>query len=59
MLDGTPLFDIRPYVPRFDGGREGGRVGWLKERLQADTIHAADERFYSPPGPNDEAERGA
>lgn len=29
MLDGTPLFDIKPYVPRLDGGREDGRAGWL------------------------------
>jgi len=31
MLDGTPLFDIKPYVPRLDGGREGGRAGWLNK----------------------------
>jgi tRNA-Thr(GGU) m(6)t(6)A37 methyltransferase TsaA len=27
MLDGTPLIDIKPYVPRFDV-REGARAGW-------------------------------
>jgi tRNA (Thr-GGU) A37 N-methylase len=28
MLDGTPLLDIKPYVPRFDV-REGARDGWF------------------------------
>ena len=29
MLDGTPLLDIKPYIPEFDL-REGVRVGWLE-----------------------------
>ena len=40
MYDGTPLLDIKPYVPVFDEARElaeklEGRVrlGWLSERL--------------------------
>ena len=32
MLDGTPLLDIKPFVPAFDH-REGSRVGWLTERV--------------------------
>lgn len=28
ILDGTPLLDIRPCVPEFNG-REGVRAGWL------------------------------
>lgn len=32
MLDGTPVLDIKPYVPRFDV-RETGRVGWFGARL--------------------------
>jgi tRNA-Thr(GGU) m(6)t(6)A37 methyltransferase TsaA len=27
VLDGTPLLDLKPYVPRFDAW--GGRAGWL------------------------------
>jgi tRNA-Thr(GGU) m(6)t(6)A37 methyltransferase TsaA len=27
ILDGTPLLDLKPYVPRFDAW--GGRAGWL------------------------------
>jgi tRNA-Thr(GGU) m(6)t(6)A37 methyltransferase TsaA len=32
MLDGTPLLDIKPYVPEFDG-RNGVRIGWLEGSL--------------------------
>ncbi len=32
VLDGTPLLDIKPYVPQFDE-RKGATVGWLKDRL--------------------------
>jgi tRNA-Thr(GGU) m(6)t(6)A37 methyltransferase TsaA len=31
MLDGTPLLDIKPYVPDFDA-RENVRVGWYETR---------------------------
>ncbi len=29
VLDGTPLLDIKPYVPRFDY-RADARIGWLE-----------------------------
>lgn len=32
MLDGTPLLDIKPYVPYFDE-KTGTRVGWLEAAL--------------------------
>ena len=32
VLDGTPLLDIKPFVPGFDH-REGTRVGWLTGKL--------------------------
>jgi tRNA-Thr(GGU) m(6)t(6)A37 methyltransferase TsaA len=31
VFDGTPLLDIKPFVPAFDH-REGTRVGWLAGR---------------------------
>ena len=31
IVDGTPLLDIKPYVPAFDH-REDVRIGWLTER---------------------------
>ncbi len=30
MLDGSPLLDVKPYVPRFDV-RKGARSGWQEE----------------------------
>jgi len=33
MLDGTPLLDIKPYVPQFDQ-RTNVRIGWLRDRIQ-------------------------
>lgn len=46
IVDGTPLLDIKPYVPEFDA-RKVKRKGWLSKR--ADKVHnkKADERFRS------------
>ena len=41
ILDGTPVVDIKPYVPKFDA-REDVRCGWLD---QSDDVRHADERF--------------
>ncbi len=30
MLDGSPLLDVKPFIPRFDV-REGARSGWQEE----------------------------
>jgi tRNA (adenine37-N6)-methyltransferase len=44
ILDGTPLLDIKPYVPEFDA-RKGIRIGWL-EQARGKARHAkSDERF--------------
>ncbi|MGC8817444.1 MAG: tRNA (N6-threonylcarbamoyladenosine(37)-N6)-methyltransferase TrmO [Candidatus Hadarchaeum sp.] len=32
MLDGTPLLDIKPYVPKFDQ-RDNVRIGWLEGKI--------------------------
>jgi tRNA (adenine37-N6)-methyltransferase len=42
MLDGTPLLDIKPYVPDFDVFK-AGRVGWFADIPAAGV--AADGRF--------------
>ncbi len=34
MLDGTPLLDIKPYVPEFDA-RENVSTGWYGRRTKA------------------------
>lgn len=47
MLDGTPLLDIKPYVPAFDN-RQGARIGWFSGRLDNLTEARADLRFRKP-----------
>ncbi|HNS55212.1 MAG TPA: tRNA (N6-threonylcarbamoyladenosine(37)-N6)-methyltransferase TrmO [Syntrophales bacterium] len=32
IVDGTPLLDIKPYVPQFDGA-EDVRIGWLQDNV--------------------------
>lgn len=33
MLDGTPLLDIKPYVPQFEGRKEI-KIGWLENKIR-------------------------
>jgi tRNA (adenine37-N6)-methyltransferase len=33
MLNGTPLLDIKPYVPDFDW-RDGAKTGWYEKRAK-------------------------
>ena len=42
MLDGTPLLDIKPYVPRFDCRREAGG-GW-QDGVDEETARARGRR---------------
>lgn len=44
MLDGTPLLDIKPYVPEFDN-QEEVRIGWLEQALQTAAGRRSDNRF--------------
>jgi tRNA-Thr(GGU) m(6)t(6)A37 methyltransferase TsaA len=44
MLDGTPLLDIKPYVPAFDH-LPAERIGWYEPRLAAGVPAVADDRF--------------
>lgn len=44
IVDGTPVLDIKPYVPEFDD-REGARIGWLTGRAQEARMARADGRF--------------
>jgi tRNA-Thr(GGU) m(6)t(6)A37 methyltransferase TsaA len=43
ILDGTPLLDIKPYVPEFDC-HANSRAGWF-EKAGADR-RTADDRFH-------------
>ena len=44
MLDGTPLLDIKPYVPEFDS-QEDIRTGWLEQVRKTVGIRQSDDRF--------------
>jgi len=44
IVDGTPLLDIKPYVPQFDS-RETAAIGWFSSRVQGAKKARADERF--------------
>ena len=44
ILDGTPLLDIKPYVPAFDQ-IEAPRTGWLEKNAVKATSQKADRRF--------------
>jgi len=43
IIDGTPLFDIKPFYPKFDN-RKTNKVGWLKNKRKLSNI-LSDERF--------------
>ncbi|HDL60341.1 MAG TPA: tRNA (N6-threonylcarbamoyladenosine(37)-N6)-methyltransferase TrmO, partial [candidate division WOR-3 bacterium] len=44
IVDGTPLLDIKPYVPEFDV-KECKRIGWLSERIHNLSKSKDDGRF--------------
>ena len=44
MIDGTPVLDIKPYIPQGDE-RKGCRIGWLEGKLQRFLNELADDRF--------------
>lgn len=44
MLNGTPLLDIKPYIPHFDGEDEV-RIGWVEAARQKIRGKRSDARF--------------
>ena len=44
ILDGTPLLDIKPFVPEFDAAQDV-RTGWLEESSNRVSDRKADDRF--------------
>jgi tRNA-Thr(GGU) m(6)t(6)A37 methyltransferase TsaA len=43
LLDGTPLLDIKPYIPKIDA-RAGSKAGWFDKIIKAREV--ADGRFH-------------
>ena len=46
VVDGTPLLDIKPYVPEFDG-RKTEKAGWLAKNLHKLHMLRDDGRFQA------------
>ena len=44
IVDGTPLLDIKPYVPEFDT-RQAERIGWLENNVHKLTMSKDNGRF--------------
>ena len=44
VLDGTPLLDLKPYVPTFDRVEEA-KIGWMTDVIANESRHRADDRF--------------
>ena len=44
ILDGTPLLDIKPYIPEFEARGEI-RTGWLEEARRTVSHRRSDDRF--------------
>lgn len=44
ILDGTPLLDIKPYVPEFDA-QPNVRTGWLEQAGKTVSQRESDDRF--------------
>jgi len=44
IVNGTPLLDIKPYVPEFDT-RELARIGWLEKNVHKLSTSRDDGRF--------------
>lgn len=44
ILDGTPLLDIKPYIPDFEGG-DKIQIGWLEKNRDQIPGKFADDRF--------------
>jgi tRNA (adenine37-N6)-methyltransferase len=44
ILDGTPVLDIKPFVPEIDN-REPAKIGWFSRRALEARTAKADDRF--------------
>jgi tRNA-Thr(GGU) m(6)t(6)A37 methyltransferase TsaA len=46
ILDGTPILDIKPYIPNFDKCKdEKIRIGWFEDKHEEANNKRSDRRF--------------
>jgi len=56
ILDGTPILDIKPYVPEFDT-KEVTKIGWLEKNVHKMAEERDDGRFlHKKDGEDDKKE---
>jgi len=53
ILDGTPILDIKPYVPEFDI-KEVTKTGWLEKNVHKMEHKKDDGRFLNPEDEKDD-----
>ncbi|WP_200899161.1 tRNA (N6-threonylcarbamoyladenosine(37)-N6)-methyltransferase TrmO [Halanaeroarchaeum sulfurireducens] len=44
VIDGTPLIDVKPFVPEFNGV-DDATIGWLEDAIGNERRRTADDRF--------------
>lgn len=48
IVDGTPLLDIKPYIPQFDKCKgDDVRIGWFEDKHEVANNKKSDDRFVS------------
>jgi tRNA (adenine37-N6)-methyltransferase len=48
IVDGTPLLDIKPYIPNFDKCKgEELRIGWFEDKHEDANHKKSDDRFVN------------
>jgi tRNA-Thr(GGU) m(6)t(6)A37 methyltransferase TsaA len=45
VVDGTPLLDIKPYIPKFDEDKDNIHIGWLTKKVEKTVRVKSDIRF--------------
>ena len=45
LLDGTPVLDLKPYVPLFDTASDDVRIGWFELHADGVFTRTSDDRF--------------
>ncbi|DBA76679.1 hypothetical protein WJX79_005942 [Trebouxia sp. C0005] len=45
VVDGTPVLDIKPYIPYVDGGVRATAPEWVKDDNESSVLHIADVRL--------------
>ena len=46
LLSGTPVLDLKPYVPLFDAPADDVRAGWFEGRAERVFERRSDDRFF-------------